>query len=254
MAQADGNTGRARAGAKPDMDLTRIARALTKELSTLRFSSPVTHIYNPLTYARSSYARYVDLYGRRHREIVMLGMNPGPWGMAQTGVPFGEVHMVRAWLGIHARVGKPEREHPKRPVEGFDCRRSEISGRRIWCWARDHFRTPQRFFDRFFIANYCPLAFLEASGRNRTPDKLLAEERGPLLDACDRALCRTIEYLRPRCVVGIGRFAAGRAEAALAGTGIRVVCILHPSPASPAANQGWARQANAQLRRAGLLP
>jgi len=42
-------------------------------------------------------------------------MNPGPWGMAQTGVPFGEINAVKDWLGINAEVDKPQKQHPKRP-------------------------------------------------------------------------------------------------------------------------------------------
>jgi single-strand selective monofunctional uracil DNA glycosylase len=175
-------------------------------------------------------------------------MNPGPFGMAQTGVPFGEVSAVRDWLGIDSPVGKPPREHPKRPVLGFDCPRSEVSGARVWGWARATFGTPERFFRRFFVGNYCPLLFLEASGRNLTPDRLPASELAPLAAACDRALVRTAEILSPRVVVGVGKFAEEAARRALAGTGIRVGGILHPSPASPAANRGWADEATRQLR------
>lgn len=127
-------------------------------------------------------------------------MNPGPFGMAQTGVPFGEVELVRDWLGIDTKIGKPPREHPKRPIEGFACQRREISGQRLWGFARARFERPERFFARFFVWNYCPLLFLEASGRNLTPDKLRAAERAPLEAACDGALRRAIAILRPRIV------------------------------------------------------
>ena len=145
-------------------------------------------------------------YGKPPKEVVLLGMNPGPWGMAQTGVPFGEVGLVRDWLGIEAPVGSPSDPHPRRPVEGFSCRRSEVSGKRLWGWAKRTFRTPKRFFSRFFVANYCPLLFIEATGRNRTPNNIRASERRPLLAACDRALRRTIQWLNPRYVVGVGSF------------------------------------------------
>ena len=36
------------------------------------------------------------------KRVVFLGMNPGPFGMAQVGVPFGEVAAVRDWLRIDA--------------------------------------------------------------------------------------------------------------------------------------------------------
>jgi single-strand selective monofunctional uracil DNA glycosylase len=168
--------------------------------------------------------------------------------MAQTGVPFGEVSLVRDWLRIEEEVGHPPVEHPKRPIQGFECSRSEVSGRRVWGWARDRFGTPETFFSRFFIANYCPLAFLEESGRNRTPDKLPIVERKPLLDLCDRALAETIEVLAPKLVVGFGRFATMRAKAALEGLDVTVGTVLHPSPASPAANRGWVERAERQLR------
>jgi single-strand selective monofunctional uracil DNA glycosylase len=234
------------------MPLVRLADDLVKALRPIRFAAPVTHVYNPLVYARRPYVEYVERYGRAPREVILLGMNPGPFGMAQTGIPFGEVAMVRDWLGIHAPVDRPRPEHPKRPIEGFDCKRSEVSGARLWGWARDTFHTPERFFARFFIANYCPLVFMEESGRNRTPDKLPAGERGPLIAACDAALRALVAHLQPRWVVGVGTFAEERAIAALEGTGVRVGRILHPSPASPLANQHWDREAEKGLRALGI--
>jgi single-strand selective monofunctional uracil DNA glycosylase len=238
--------------ATPTPDPIRASRALTRAVARLRFAPPVSHVYNPLAYARASHETYLDRYARPGCQAILLGMNPGPFGMAQTGVPFGEVNLVRDWLGIHVRVRRPRREHPRRPVLGFDCPRSEVSGRRLWGWARHRFGTPDAFFDRFFVWNYCPLAFLEQSGRNRTPDKLPAPERAPLFAACDVALQRIVACLRPRWVVGIGAFAARRAELALADGPITVGGVLHPSPASPAANRGWAGQAEAQLAALGI--
>ncbi len=234
------------------MSLVEIARELAAEVDRLEFSSPVTHVYNPLDYAWAAHAQYLEHYGDRPKEIFFLGMNPGPWGMVQTGVPFGEVVAVKDWLEIDAPIGRPEHEHPKRPVRGLDCTRSEVSGARIWGWARDHFGTSEAFFSRFFIANYCPLAFMESTGRNRTPDKLPASERQPLLEVCNRALRRSVDYLQPDLVVGVGAFAEKRARDVLSGSGIRIGRILHPSPASPAANRGWAQQATRELRDLGV--
>jgi single-strand selective monofunctional uracil DNA glycosylase len=228
------------------------ADALARRLARLRFGAPVTHVYQPLVYARAAHHAYLERYARGPKQVVLVGMNPGPFGMAQTGVPFGEVALVRDWLGIEAPIGKPAREHPKRPVEGFACRRSEVSGQRLWGWARDRFEKPERFFAQHFVANYCPLLFLEASGRNRTPDKLPVAERAPLERACDAALRTTIEILRPRLVVGVGHFAESRARSALADLDVAIGRIPHPSPASPAANRGWAAQAERALRELGF--
>jgi single-strand selective monofunctional uracil DNA glycosylase len=221
------------------MDLETITDDLLQELHPLKFSAPVTHVYNPLEYARAPYTEYLRRYATAPKEIVLIGMNPGPWGMAQTGIPFGEVTAVKEWLKIEGVVDTPANMHPKRPVTGFNCPRSEVSGKRIWGWARKKFATPQKFFLRFFIANYCPLQFIEAGGRNRTPNQLRALERKPLFAACDRALRRTVEGLKPRFVIGVGQFTSERARIALNDLSVTIGGITHPSPANPKANRGW---------------
>lgn len=234
------------------MELVQIARELSRSLAQLRFGPPVTHVYDPLTYAWRAHRQYLERWGAGRKQAVLVGMNPGPWGMAQTGVPFGEVGIVRGWLGIDAKIDRPEREHPARPIQGLACTRSEVSGARLWGWARDEFGTPEAFFARFFVANWCPLAFLEDSGRNRTPDKLAVAELAPLTELCDRALRRTVEALGAEIVVGVGAFAEKRVRVALEGLDVRVGRVLHPSPASPAANRGWAGQATRELRALGI--
>lgn len=229
-----------------------IARSLGSAAARCSFEPPVHHVYNPLDYAFEAHRQYLRRYCRREAEILLLGMNPGPFGMVQTGVPFGEVTAVRDWLGIADGVTPPGDQHPNRPIEGFACTRREVSGQRLWGWARDRFQTPDGFFSRFFIWNYCPLAFLEASGRNRTPDKLPAGERGPLFEACDRALTEIVEFLEPSLVLGVGRFGETRARNVLGNDGTRIGQILHPSPASPAANRGWAEQVEQQLAELGV--
>ena len=203
-------------------------RRLTRKLAPLEFPPPITHVYNPLVYARRPHGVYVRRYARAGVRTLFFGMNPGPYGMSQTGVPFGEVSMVRDWLGIHERVDVPEHEHPKRPIQGFDCPRSEISGARLWGAIRDAYQEPERFFRRAFLANYCPLVFMEASGRNFTPDKLPLAFREPLFEACDRHLQRTVELLQPEWVIGVGKFAETRARRALEGRGLRIGTVLHP--------------------------
>ncbi len=233
-------------------DLVRIASELSAAVDALSFGPPVTHVYNPLAYAWETHCSYLSRFGRGPKEVLLMGMNPGPWGMAQTGVPFGEVSLVRDWLRIDGSVQKPGVEHPKRPIEGFRCARSEVSGARLWGWARATFGTPEAFFERFFIANYCPLVFMEESGKNRTPDKLPRSERDPLQAVCDRALRATIEALRPKRVVGVGAFAEARLRAVTADTSLSVGRILHPSPASPLANRDWPGQASRQLAELGV--
>jgi single-strand selective monofunctional uracil DNA glycosylase len=229
-----------------------IIDTMIRELDALTFSAPVASVYNPLTYARESYRLYWQQYASSPKEIILLGMNPGPWGMVQTGIPFGDVQLVKHWLKLQAPINAPAKQHPKRPILGFKCRRSEVSGRRLWGWAKERFHTPKRFFSRFWVANYCPLAFMENTGRNRTPDKLPRFEKAPLFEICDKALKRTIEVLKPRFVIGVGGFAAQRAQAALTDMGIALGRITHPSPANPRANRGWARYIESELKDIGI--
>jgi single-strand selective monofunctional uracil DNA glycosylase len=237
-----------------DRRLIEAARELAAEADRLRFGPPVTHVYNPLEYARAPHEAYLRKFGGGRKRVVFLGMNPGPFGMAQTGVPFGEVEAVRGWMGIEAPVGRPKREHPKRPVEGFACPRSEVSGRRVWGLFAERFGEAASFFADHLVLNYCPLVFCEASGRNRTPDQLPAGEQERLFAACDRHLRRALDILGPEWLIGVGGFAEGRALAAAAGGPAKVGRILHPSPASPAANRGWAAAATRQLTGLGVWP
>ena len=234
------------------MSLVRITRRLARTVDALAFGPPVTHVYDPLVYAARSHEAYLRRFGRPGIQALLVGMNPGPFGMAQTGVPFGEVALVRDWLGIEEPVGRPPDEHPKRPIEGFACTRSEVSGQRVWSWAAARWGTADRFFDDFFVWNWCPLVFMEESGKNRTPDKLAAAERAPLEAACDAALAAVVDHLAPPLVIGVGAFAEKRARLALGDRDVRFGRILHPSPASPIANRGWAPQAEAQLAALGI--
>ncbi len=234
------------------MESVKITRALRRAVNNLAFAGDVSHVYNPLDYAWKPHVRYLELFGQGRRDVILMGMNPGPYGMAQTGVPFGEVEMVRSWLGIEEAVKRPAPEHPKRPIQGFECPRSEVSGRRLWSWARDRFQKPETFFSRFFIHNYCPLVFMSETGRNITPDKLSAAERQLLYAACDRALQQLVAAMQPSMVIGIGAFAETRAHAALPDSSIRIARLLHPSPASPIANRGWAEQADQTFQELGL--
>lgn len=233
-------------------ELVQVSRALCRRVDRLAFASPVAFVYSPLGYARALREQYLVRYGGGPKAVLLLGMNPGPFGMAQTGVPFGDVASVKEFLDLDADVERPKLEHPKRPVQGLGCPRQEISGARLWGWAREEFGTAERFFAGFFVANYCPLAFMEESGKNLTPDKLPVAEQGPLFAACDEALRRTVLLLRPRHVVGVGAFASERARQALAGSTVTIGTILHPSPANPLANRGWAAHIRRQLVAMGV--
>jgi single-strand selective monofunctional uracil DNA glycosylase len=232
--------------------LIHAARELSTRVGRMKFAPPVTHVYNPLSYAWKAHEEYLQRYGKSPKRVVFLGMNPGPFGMVQTGVPFGEISAVRDWMGIRTTIDKPSSEHAKRPILGFDCLRSEISGQRLWKLFAARYGSAENFFTDHFVVNYCPLAFCAESGANLTPDKLPKAENERLFKICDEHLRRVLEILEPEWLIGVGAFAKNRGEIVSGKTKIRLGQILHPSPASPAANRDWPGMATKQLLQLGV--
>jgi single-strand selective monofunctional uracil DNA glycosylase len=235
--------------------LRTASRKLARDAGALTFGPPVGWVYNPLTYARECHEAYLAKYASGPKRVVFLGMNPGPWGMTQTGVPFGEIASVRDWLGITGRVRAPAHGHPRIPVRGFDCTRSEVSGKRLWGFFRQTFGSAEQFARENFVSNYCPLMFLDETGRNVTPDRIGRGDQPALFAACDRFLAVVIDALRPAWLVGVGLFAERRLRAVLEASGhegTRVTSIPHPSPANPRSQNNWAGQAAAALEKEGV--
>jgi single-strand selective monofunctional uracil DNA glycosylase len=233
-------------------DLVSVMEKLRTKVDRLRFGPPVAYVYNPLDYAWPVAREYFARFGRAPKEVLLLGMNPGPFGMGQTGVPFGEVRSVKEFLGLEGEIRAPRRTHAKRPVEGFDCKRSEVSGQRLWTAIAARHPSPETFFERALILNYCPLLFLGETGANVTPDKIAKPERVALEAICDSALADVVRILQPEHIVGIGQYAA-KCAARVLGDTARITTMPHPSPASPAANRGWAGSARRALADAGLV-
>jgi len=206
-------------------------------------------VVNPWDYAREGRDAFLGGLGERPA-VFFLGMNPGPWGMAQTGIPFGEVGMVRDWMGWNPDISKPEHEHPKRPVEGMACTRKEVSGSRLWGLMRDHYGPAEACFAEVVVWPFCPLMWLKESGANLPPNQIRAAERRPMEQICDQALIDVLDLFQPEHLVAIGQYAE---------TALKRACpdrpvprILHPSPASPAANKDWAGTVTQQLKDAGI--
>ncbi len=245
---------------RPASLLVAAAERLRDELEPLarrRGAGDGSTILDPIAYAWANHRSYLEQWSRAGIEALLVGMNPGPWGMGQTGVPFGDPWHVRHFLEIDGRVERPENEHPRCPILGLESPRGEVSGQRLWGGAKRCFGDAGSFFERFFVANYCPLLFLAGSGANLTPDKLPKEWMAPVIEACDEHLRSVVAALEPRRVIGVGAWAAKRAEKTLGDDqGSRraaplIATLLHPSPASPAANKGWFRQARKQLAKIG---
>jgi single-strand selective monofunctional uracil DNA glycosylase len=230
--------------------LLEILDRLRRRTRKLSFAAPVAHVYRPLDYAWPMVEAYVSRFGAGPKEILMLGMNPGPFGMGQTGIPFGDVVSVRDWMTLDRPVKVPSRAHPKRPVLGLACSRVEVSGRRLWGAVARRHPQPETFFSRAWVMNYCPLLFLAESGANLTPDKLVKAEREACEAICDRALREVVDALAPKQLVGVGVYAKAKLERVAAGR--PVILMPHPSPASPKANSGWEVMAKTALETGGV--
>jgi single-strand selective monofunctional uracil DNA glycosylase len=236
-----------------DNTLIRAARTLSDAVNSLPFSAPVTHTLNPLDYAWAPHEAYLRKFGNGKKRVIFMGMNPGPFGMVQVGVPFGEVNAVRDWMKIIAPVLQPKNPNPHRPIEGFDCVRSEVSGQRLWALFSTRFPDANDFFANHFVLNYCPLAFFDNT-RNVTPDKISKAETAPLYAACGEHLRECVRAMQPEWVIGVGKFAEAQATKALRKEfpSLKIGTVLHPSPASPMANRGWSPQASVQLEKLGI--
>ncbi len=231
---------------------------LRDAIETVDVGDKVAVTYNPLRYAWAPHEAFLRRFGATRKKALLVGMNPGPWGMAQNGIPFGTASVVKGWLGLDGHpVGQPDEVHPKRPVHGWACTRDEKSGERVWGFLRAMYGTPERALSELMIANHCPLLLYAESGANITPDKLRKAEREALFEVCDEGVRRIARALEPEVLIGVGAYAEERCAAIAEGTDWAVDRIPHPSPASPLANKDggihWRRAVAEVFVRHGLL-
>ncbi|MBW3583827.1 MAG: single-stranded DNA-binding protein [Euryarchaeota archaeon] len=239
------------------MDLVEAAAWLRDATAELDPGPPVAYTYHPLSYAWRPHKAYLERYGGK-KKALLVGMNPGPWGMGQNGVPFGERDLVRDWLGIgDETIERPSVMHEKRPVNGWDNTRSEQSGKRLWGYLKEHFGSADRALSDMLIVNHCPLLMFSADGKNITPDKLRKAAREELLSVCDEGLRRSAKAASAELLIGIGAYAGDRCADIAASMGLAADRIPHPSPASPLANidngSRWKAEVTRTLAAHGLV-
>jgi len=216
--------------------------------------------YNPLEYAWPVHREYLRRFGGESNRVVFLGMNPGPWGMGQTGVPFGDPYIVRDWMkmGDDFEIEQPDNMTEDRPVLGFQSDKKEGSGQRLFSYIRDQFGDLEKFFDNNFILNYCPLLMFTEEGNNLTPSDLLKDDRQRVYEVCDPYIWDMIGFYDPEVLVGIGKFATERLKDVFDGGDREIVRIPHPSPASPIATrdggQYWIDLVTDRLRKVDVVP
>ena len=118
-------------------------------------------VYNPLDYAWEVHKEFILRTGGSGSKCVLLGMNPGPHGMGQMGIPFAATSVVRDLIGITGiSVEKPEVIHPKRPVNGLEHPKEEVSGTRLWGVLEHRYGGIDKISQEVYIVNHCPLMIL----------------------------------------------------------------------------------------------
>lgn len=241
----------------PIAELSRAAAGLrddAEDLARRMESEGVADcVYNPLMYAWDIHEEFIRVSGGRGAKTILMGMNPGPHGMGQMGVPFAATSVVRDLLGISGiDVSKPAISHPKRPVNGLAHPKEEVSGTRLWGLLQDRYGGADQIFQNVFIVNHCPLMILHGPrGTNVTPNNVSGPAVRDLLERCDQHLMEVVMALGAEQVIGIGKYAEKRANLALGEMDIRVRTCWHPSPASPLANRNggkdWRENVSAVL-------
>ena len=213
-------------------DVEKFADSLVKEGS-------VDAVYNPLAYAWEPHRAYLELASGGGAKTLLLGMNPGPHGMGQMGIPFAATSVVRDLLKItNLEVGQPRKPHPKRPISGLDWPKEEVSGTRLWGLLANEYGSAESIFKSVFLLNHCPLMlFSGEKATNITPDKITGPTTKALLERCDEHLREVVDIMQIERVIGVGRYSEKRALNALSGIDISVTTCWHPSPASPLANR-----------------
>ena len=213
-------------------DVEKFADSLVKEGS-------VDAVYNPLAYAWEPHRAYLELASGGGAKTLLLGMNPGPHGMGQMGIPFAATSVVRDLLKItNLDVGQPRTPHPKRPISGLDWPKEEVSGTRLWGLLANEYGSAESIFKSVFLLNHCPLMLFSGErATNITPDRITGPTTKALLERCDEHLREVVDIMQIERVIGVGRYSEKRALNALSGIDISVTTCWHPSPASPLANR-----------------
>jgi single-strand selective monofunctional uracil DNA glycosylase len=219
-------------------------------------------VLDPGRYGERWHHRFRRCYPVGPRPLLVFGLNPGPYGMAQTGVPFTdlkrlEFHLPRLWrelLAAREPVALPGLAPPS--LRPFLTRTFESSSVRVYKFLERAFGSAEQAFRRVAFVNPCPLLFIDrATGENRTPADL--PRAAPRLMREFDALRRTtvleaVSELEARGAVLLGKDVARAAAPALRAA-LPADSVLeweHPARAVP---ETWARGLHESLAARGWI-
>jgi single-strand selective monofunctional uracil DNA glycosylase len=216
-------------------------------------------VLDPSRYGERWHAPFRRLYPPRARPLLVFGLNPGPYGMAQTGIPFTDLKRLAQGLPRLAAELARSGERLSLPglapssLQPFLTRTFESSSVRVHRFLRLAHGSAERAFREVVFVNPCPLLFIDrALGENRTPADLPRALRAGVDEARVEVVSVAVARLRARGAIVLGRDAAAALSVPLrARLGERAVVEWeHPARAVP---DIWARGLLAALRRRGLL-
>jgi single-strand selective monofunctional uracil DNA glycosylase len=224
-------------------------------------------VLNPGRYGERWHARFRRAYPMSPRPLLVFGLNPGPYGMAQTGVPFTDLKRLESalpglWKDLVASgepVTRPGLAPPS--LARHLTRTFESSSVRVYRFLERAYGRPELALREVVFVNPCPLLFIDPeTGANRTPADLpralRARKAAELVHAFEElrraTVLEAVAELEPRGAILLGRdVAAAVGEALRAALGARsVVEWEHPARAVP---ETWSRGLADELRKRGLL-
>ncbi|XP_037927861.1 single-strand selective monofunctional uracil DNA glycosylase-like [Teleopsis dalmanni] len=235
---------------EPEVPLWQQFYEIEKELNEkLRhYRAPIediTHIYNPVEYAADLHCEYLRKYLDRPKRVVFLAVHPEQNGMAQTGVPFGNVSTVRDMMKLCGEVKQPNRLHPKHPVLGLNCHINEPSGVRFWGLMDKIAGSLDTFSEQCFVHTFCPLLFFNEYGRTIEPCVLPFEIKYPMRDLLVEALCKEMKLVQPEIIVVTGNYVYnGLQRSELYAKTLLVMTNPHPWVPN---NHNWVRRSERWL-------
>jgi len=212
-------------------------------------------VWNPALYALDIYQEYLTKFPPEPGAILALGLNPGPYGMAQTGIPFTDCRTASGALGMEMTIpGKAPDDLISRLKKANGkwrgtYERSSLGMYRFLILAWGDIKTAYR---NWFVGNPCPLLFLDPERWNVTPADPRLRRMKEVGELRQRAVIGFSEILNPRGIVCFGKdVAKAVGEVAIRQVGPdRVVFYEHPARAVP---EKWAAGLLQELTQRQLL-
>ena len=209
--------------------IIELYKSLNIELDELKFFPPCFYVYNPLSYCFESFKIYFEYLNTEEEINLFFGINPGPFGMAQTGIPFGDKETVKNYLKIEPKIDidKIPKQHPKKQILGLEVKRVEKSGRIFWGVIKEFYPEKYDFFKSNFVLNFCPLCFLDEQGRNITPKVLRKEDQIALYKILEIFMLKLFKLIKIKKLIAIGDETFSYLNAL--NTKLKIQTIIHPA-------------------------